>query len=77
MRRVFVMRHFHLADIMRMREDRKREYNKVVALSKEHLERIERHRDTSKIKYSDYPKAFDYVDNLFPDAHVNNINKLI
>jgi len=61
---------FHLVNIMRRHDDINKEHKRIILLSEDHLERIEKHVGTVRIQYLDYKKAFDYVDDLFPEALV-------
>lgn len=64
---------FSTSDWMKMKEANRNAFRQQAELSREHLEKIKKHKLTLIIKYPEYREAYDYVDKLFPEANVKKI----
>jgi len=70
-------RHVGMKDILKMREQKISQYQQAIALSKNHIERISKHRSTEVLTYEsadeDCKRAIDFVDKRFPESNVKSV----
>jgi len=66
-----------ISDIMKYKQRRREEYARMASISVSHIKKIKNHYSTKEIFYPEYKEAYDYIDELFPDANIKSVSVFV